>query len=112
MKNIITLFWIYMITKYSLYNIEKLYKYRKYITNNIYTLRNYQASCIFIFACGTRSVFPRIDGPRICFYDYWLSYPLVGRTLATFGELAFVYQLTLITKSIANGEKSHQLSIL
>jgi hypothetical protein len=31
-----------------------------------------------------------------------LSYPLVGRICATFGELAFTYQLTLTTKIIAH----------
>ena len=99
MKNLITLIWWYLISKYSIHNLQKLYS--KYITNDLKSLRNYQASCIFIIACAIRSIFPRIDGSRICFFDFWISYPLVGRTFATFGELAFVYQLTLVTKSFA-----------
>jgi hypothetical protein len=97
-----TLFWWYLISKFSIHNIEILYYNRKYITNDINSLRNYQASCIFVAACTIRSFYPRIDGKRICFFDTWISYPLIGRICATFGELAFVYQLTLITKLYAH----------
>jgi len=101
MNNLIVLFWWYTISKCSLYNLEKLYT-KPYLLNDINSLRNYQASCVFIFACAIRSFFPRIDGKRICFFDIWISYPLVGRISATFGELAFAYQLTLMTKICAH----------
>jgi hypothetical protein len=100
MDNLIILLWWFTISKFSLYNFEKLY-YLKYNKNNINALRIYQASWVFIISCGIRSIFPRIDGQRICLIDIWLSYPLVGRICATFGELAFVYQLTLVTKIFA-----------
>ena len=99
MENFITLLWWYSISIYSFYNLKYLYDYRIHITHD--TLWMYQSSCIFIIACSARSIFPRIDVERICFYDNWISYPLVGRTLATFGEIAFGYQLTLITKIFA-----------
>jgi hypothetical protein len=77
MKHLITIFWWFIISKYSIHNLGNLYNNRIYITFDINTLRNYQASCIFIIACAIRSLFPRIDGSRICFLDFWLSYPLV-----------------------------------
>ena len=100
MKNLITLFWWYLISRFSSYNLENIY-YKRYLINDNDLLYNYIASCIFISSCAIRSFFPRIDGKRICFFDCWISYPLVGRICATFGELAFIYQLTVITKSFA-----------
>jgi len=99
MSNYIVIFWWYSITKYSIHNVERLYYIRNYIT--LENKENYIASYLYIFACLIRSCFPRIDGKRICFFDSWISYPLVGRILATIGELAFGYQLTLVTQSFA-----------
>ena len=94
-------FWWFIISIYSYYNIENLYYLKHcYYKNNI-NKHIYISSCVYISACAIRSIFPRIDGSRICLVDMWLSYPLVGRICATFGELAFVYQLTLITKLFA-----------
>lgn len=100
MENLIVLIWWFIISAYSLYNIQKLY-YLKYDKNNKVSYYIYQSSCMFIMACSIRSIFPRIDGYRVCMFNSWISYPLVGRILATFGELAFVYQLTLVTKIFA-----------
>lgn len=106
MNNSLVLFWWYTISRYSLYNLKKLYNCETY---NLEAVHSYRSSCIFISACAIRSIFPRIDGKRICFFDSWLSYPLVGRICATFGEIAFVYQLILITKLIANKLSCHKI---
>jgi len=108
MENLIVIFWWFIISQFSIYNIEKLY-YLEYNKNNKFALHVYQASWVFIMACSIRSIFPRIDGLRICLFDYWLSYPLVGRICATFGELAFAYQLTLVTKSFAYKLNCHKI---
>jgi len=100
MTNYIVLYWWYSISSYSIYNLEKLYNIKNIITDTN-SLHIYQASCLFIFACMIRSIFPRKDGQRICLFDTWLSYPLTGRILATIGEISFGYQLTLITKLFA-----------
>ena len=50
---------------------------------------------IYVVACGIRSIWPRKDGARICFYDHWISIVFIGRTLATYAELAFCAQLCL-----------------
>lgn len=108
MQNLLVLGWWFLISTYSLYNIKKLY-YIKYNKNNIIDVHVFKSSCIFILACCIRSIFPRIDGRRICIINTWLSYTLVGRICATFGELAFVYQLTLTTKSIARRLNCYQI---
>jgi hypothetical protein len=102
MKDLTVLFWWILIFKYSLNNLKVLYN-----NNNLNT-----SSCIFIIACAIRSFFPRIDGKRICFFDIWVSYPLVGRIFATFGELAFVYQLKLVTQSCALKLNCHKIYYL
>ena len=53
---------------------------------------------IFVTACGIRGIWPRQYVDRICLFPTWLSYPFVGRCLATIGEIAFAYQLSLVTK--------------
>ena len=46
--------------------------------------------------CAYRSFFLVYDVPRICLTDSWLSSVLVGRSVATLAELAFVAQWALI----------------
>jgi len=44
-----------------------------------------------------QAVLPRNDAARICMYDSPLSTPLLGRSLATIGEVAFAEQLERYT---------------
>ena len=53
-------------------------------------------SAAYVLGCGFRSVFPMIDAPRLCLYDNWISRIAVGRTIATFAELAFALQWALL----------------
>jgi hypothetical protein len=55
-------------------------------------------SRIFVTACAVRAIWPRKYIERICLFPTWISYPFVGRMLATIGEIAFAYQLSLVTK--------------
>lgn len=50
----------------------------------------------YVLGCFVRSVWPRIDVERICFFDNILSVTFVGRTLATIAELGFATQLSLV----------------
>ena len=52
-------------------------------------------SAIFITSTTVRSLFPRIDVERICFFDSFLSTTIVGRSLATVGEISFSLQISL-----------------
>ncbi len=49
-------------------------------------------SSFYVFGCAFRSFLPRADVQRICLFDTWFSNVLVGRTVATIAELAFVTQ--------------------
>jgi hypothetical protein len=53
---------------------------------------------IFVTVCGIRGIWPRQYVDRICLFPSWISYPFIGRLLATIGEIAFAYQLSLVTK--------------
>ncbi len=58
-------------------------------------------SGIYVFVCAFRSFLPRADVQRICLYDTWFSSVLVGRTMATFAELAFVTQWAIVVRFLA-----------
>jgi hypothetical protein len=49
-------------------------------------------SGIYVFGCAFRSFLPVYDIPRLCVVDTWASSVLVGRSVATFAELAFAAQ--------------------
>ena len=46
--------------------------------------------------CAFRSILPRADVQRICLFDSWLSSVLIGRSVATVAELAFMAQWALL----------------
>src|SRR5262245_56115897 len=58
-------------------------------------------SAIYTLGCGFRSVLPMIDAPRLCLHDNWISRIAVGRTIATFAELAFALQWALLLREAA-----------
>jgi hypothetical protein len=53
-------------------------------------------SALYVFGCAFRSALPRADVQRICLFDTWWSNVLVGRTVATIAEVAFVAQWAII----------------
>jgi hypothetical protein len=57
---------------------------------------------IYTIACAVRSIWPRHDGERICFYDSPLSYVILGRSLATIAELSYMAQLSIIISLVIN----------
>jgi hypothetical protein len=58
-------------------------------------------SAVYVFACAFRSVLPVYDIPRIVLVDSRLSSVVVGRSVATVGELCFAAQWALILQRIA-----------
>ena len=50
----------------------------------------------YVFGCAFRSFLPRADVQRICLFDTWLSSVMVGRSVATVAEIAFVAQWAII----------------
>ena len=53
-------------------------------------------SAAYVFGCAFRSFLPRADVQRICLFDTWLSSVVVGRSVATVAEIAFVAQWAII----------------
>ena len=72
--------------------------------NAVYTLflvytQSYDIySRLFVTACAIRALCPRKYIERICLVSMWMSTPFVGRIAATVGEIAFAYQLSLVTQ--------------
>ena len=58
-------------------------------------------SAIYVLACAFRSWLPVYDIPRIAIVNSRLSNVIVGRSVATVGELCFAAQWALILHSIA-----------
>lgn len=55
-------------------------------------------SALFVFGCAFRSFLPRVEALRFCLHDSWISSAVIGRSVATIAELAFVAQWTLVLK--------------
>jgi hypothetical protein len=53
-------------------------------------------SGVFVAACAFRSLLPRVDLERMCFWDIPLSSVMLGRAVATVAELCFACQCTLL----------------
>ena len=53
-------------------------------------------SAAYVFGCAFRSVLPRADVQRICLFDTWLSSVMIGRSVATVAEVAFIVQWALV----------------
>eukprot|EP00947_MAST-08B_sp_MAST-8B-sp1_P002708 g2708.t1 len=51
---------------------------------------------IYVIGTGFRATFPRCTVERMCFFNTWLCWSIVGRTVATVAELAFVAQIALV----------------
>lgn len=50
---------------------------------------------VYVGMCAFRSALPRADLKRLCLFETPLSTPLVGRSVATVGELCFVVLLAM-----------------
>lgn len=58
-----------------------------------YSKKQMWLSFFYVIASAIRSIWPRHDVDRMCFFESWISTPFVGRSLATVGELCFISQL-------------------
>jgi hypothetical protein len=53
---------------------------------------------VYVLGCSFRSVLPMIDVPRLCLHHTWVSYIVIGRSVATVAELAFAVQWALLLR--------------
>ena len=58
-------------------------------------------SGLYVVGCASRSVVLRGDVARITMIDHWFASVLVGRTIATIAEVAFVVQWALLALLLA-----------
>lgn len=63
---------------------------------------------VFVVACAVRSIWPRVDVERICFWDSRLSVTFVGRMLATVAEICFAAQFALTIGMLAESLCYHR----
>lgn len=56
-------------------------------------------SSLFVFGCAFRSIWPRADVQRITLFGGWISAVMVGRSVATVAEIAFMAQWALVLRA-------------
>jgi len=64
----------------------------KFVTTYETYLRRF--ATIFTVVCAYRSIWPRIDVERICFWDTPLNWVIFGRAAATVAELCWIAQIS------------------
>lgn len=55
-------------------------------------------SALFVFGCAFRSLWPRADVQRITLFGGWISAVMIGRSVATVAEMAFMAQWALVLR--------------
>jgi len=65
---------------------------------------------VYVVACGVRSVWPRHDADRVCFWDSPLSPPLVGRSLAFVAELCFAALVCVAVVRVMGTAAAHRVA--
>lgn len=58
-------------------------------------------SALYVAGCAFRSFFPRGDVHRVVLYDGYVSAVVIGRSVATIAEIAFVVQWAWLLKEMA-----------
>lgn len=105
--NPVAIWWCFL-TSISIVNIlfwGWTWNYFRSSTSRIQCLLIY-SSALYVFGCAFRSFLPRADVQRIVLFDTWFSSVLVGRSVATIAELAFVFQWALVLNLVAKSTNS------
>ena len=89
-------------TLVSLFNValltRTLYHYHFYQQKS-WTYRSI-AAVIFTCVCGYRSILPRVDVPKLCWFNTPLNWIFYGRLAACFAELAWTYQFCALLRTV------------
>ncbi len=94
--------WNKFLTSVSIFNIVLVLNYY-YLNKNIMDNQKLLILIlvfIFVIVCAIRSIWPRTDSYKLCYYNNLISIPTVGRILATFAEMSFVILIVIITNVI------------
>ena len=99
-----TLFSIFWNILLSLVSLSNIYKLNNILLNKTSFSKNTYCCVIFTLVCAFRSILPRVDAERLCFWDLGniqiIHSPFIGRFCATFAEIAFSYQITKLWQTI------------
>lgn len=107
----VILWWCFM-TFISILNIMIILFQYKNIKSN-FEMELFFLAFIFVLVNAIRSIWLRRDTERICFFNTYISSPLLGRMLATISELCFVRLIILVFKKIIyRTDKNSNLNIL
>lgn len=96
--------WNRFLTIVSVFNIILVINYY-YLNKNIMDKNKlfiFILVFIYVIVCAIRSIWPRTDSYKLCYYDTIISIPTIGRTLATIAEMSFVTLIVIITNIILN----------
>jgi hypothetical protein len=95
----VSLFNVGLLAKFWSAHLKKSY----YQSRGAYLLqrRLLELSTVFVLGCAFRALLPRADTQRITLFDTPLSSILVGRSVATAAELAFVAQWAILLETFA-----------
>ena len=63
-------------------------------------------SAIYVAGCAFRSLFPLVDGIRACLHDVTANRVAIGRTVATFAEIAFAVQCAVVLHDAGRASRS------
>lgn len=119
LENPVSLWWIFLASAsfvniiFWIWTLNYLKQTRKLISNFSLKLLPQNLiwfSSIYVFGCAYRSFFPKADVQRIALFDNYLSSVFLGRTVATFAELAFVCQWAILIYFYGR-EKNKLLSV-
>jgi len=103
-----TLWWV-LLTLGSLTNVLLLLIRLANVGKDPYARKMTYCSAMFVVACAVRSIWPRVDVERICFWDSRISVTFVGRTLATAAEICFGAQFSMTTAVLADEARFHKI---
>jgi len=61
-------------------------------------------SLVFTLVCAYRALLPRVDVPRVCWWDSAANAVLYGRAAATAAELLWAVQLAVVMERLSRDE--------
>lgn len=79
------------------------------VSSAIYRTRMRRLGLCLVFGCAFRGSFPRCTVERICFFDSWVNFSLVGRSVAAVSELTYVAELAYGISNV--GHELHSLGL-
>tara|TARA_B100000795_G_scaffold177268_1_gene133987 strand:- start:1180 stop:2061 length:882 start_codon:yes stop_codon:yes gene_type:complete len=111
MSNTLGWTWWSFMTLVSLFNValltRTLYRYHSYQKKS-WTYRSI-AAVIFTCVCGYRSILPRVDVPKLCWFNTPLNWIFFGRLAACFAELAWTYQFCSLLRTVGKSLRTSSI---